>query len=260
METPGSFPSSSAEIDTLLFDLDGTLVDITWRGLELVFMLRAIRRFRGAIAPWKFYFAFWDAVKTSKRHMTDRTNHQVLLETLHAHSTTTLDDITSRVHAYIDEDFAKLAGYFSPIPGARETILLARDLGYRVVVATNPSMPYQTVRLRLDRAGVGDIDFDYITHSENSTRCKPSLEYYRELLGAIGARPAQCLMIGNDIEKDLPAREIGILTYMLDTPHVHRQIKSLAAVQRLQGCGDYVRLQGWLRASGPRRTREAPSP
>jgi len=66
-------------------------------------------------------------------------------------------------------------------------------------------------------------------------------------------------MIGNDIEKDLPAREIGILTYMLDTPHVHRQIKSLAAAQRLQGCGDFVRLQGWLRASGPRRTREAPS-
>jgi FMN phosphatase YigB (HAD superfamily) len=75
--------------------------------------------------------------------------------------------------------------------------------------------PYDAVRRRMEWGGVGDLPFEFISHSQTMTRCKPSVDYYRELLERIGRTPEQCLMIGNDARKDLPAREIGIETYLL---------------------------------------------
>src|SRR4029453_17139239 len=73
-------------LTTLLFDLDGTLVTLERRGLELRFMLRAFRRFWPAIRPWRFRSAFWQAAERLQVHGTDQTNYQVFLETLGTHS------------------------------------------------------------------------------------------------------------------------------------------------------------------------------
>jgi hypothetical protein len=73
-------------LTTLLFDLDGTLVNLERRGLELRFMLRAFRRFYPAIRPWRFRRAFWLAAERLQVHGTGQTNYQVFLETLGAQS------------------------------------------------------------------------------------------------------------------------------------------------------------------------------
>jgi FMN phosphatase YigB (HAD superfamily) len=207
----------TTRLSTLLFDLDGTLVDMQRRGLELRFMLRAFRRFGPAIRPWHFRRAFWEAAERLQVHGTDKTNYQVFLETLGTHSRVDLVALDRIVREFLVLDFPHFSDHFVAVPGGRETLELARRLGYRVVLATNPVWPLDGVRARLRAGGLDDFTFDFISHSEVMTRCKPDPRYYRELLERLGARGEECLMIGNDPRKDLPAKDAGIGTFLIGT-------------------------------------------
>lgn len=209
-----SFPSS---IDTLLVDLDGTLVRMERRGLECRFMAKAILRFAGVIAPWSFRRVFWESIETMQRNRSERTNYEVLISELARRAECSELEIARRSHLVLSKDFPTLSDRFSPIPGAREFLDLALEKGLKLVLATNPVWPYDAVRRRMEWGGVADLPWEFISHSQTMTRCKPGVDYYRELLDRIERRPEQCLMIGNDARKDLPAREIGIETYILGT-------------------------------------------
>ena len=39
----------------------------------------------------------------------------------------------------------------------------------------------------------------------------------------IGIQPAECLMVGNDVEEDLVAKEIGMKTFLVDTFLINRR-------------------------------------
>ena len=246
-----SFPSSANKIDTLLFDLDETLIQINRFGLELRFIFSSMRRMHSIIPVWKFYSVFWKSVKKSKTHGTDKTNHEVLVEALASYSKKSFEEVDRIIQKNLHDDFKKLKNHFTPVPGAKETLLLAHKLGYRVIIATNPSIPLCTVKLRLKWAGLEDFPFEYITNSEVMTRCKPDPAFYSELLDRLALDSKKCLMVGNDIEKDLAAKKIGILTYILKTRVTQKQIKKCKGDLHLEGYGDYPRLQEWLRTSPP---------
>ena len=205
----------SNEMTTLLFDLDGTLVRMKRRGLELRFMLRAFRRFWSSIPPWRFRRAFWTAAEAMQANRTSRTNYAIFLDALSKHAKTGPADLDVRTRLFIEHDFPALADRFEPIPGAKETLVTARALGYRLILATNPVWPREAVLRRLEWGGIGEAAFDFITHSQVMTRCKPSPDYYAELLRLIGADARECLMVGNDARKDRPAQQVGITTFIL---------------------------------------------
>ena len=39
--------------------------------------------------------------------------------------------------------------------------------------------------------------------------------YFREILEKYGLDPAECLMVGNDVEEDLSIRSLGVRTYLV---------------------------------------------
>lgn len=245
----GRLSSNAPEITTLLFDLDGTLVDMKRVGLALRLLARAIWRYAGAIRPWRFRKAVKEAIHRMQHHGTDKTNYEVFVETLGRHSSKPLEEIDRRSRLLVSKDFAKMGGRFRSVPGARETLVLARRLGYRVVLATNPVWPLAAVRMRLEFGGLGDFEFDYITHSEIMTRCKPDPGYYRQLLERIGTEPSRCLMIGNDPRKDLPAKDVGVATFLLREEPV--------SDVRLDGWGTHTELQEILKRWAQSRSLSA---
>lgn len=224
-------------LTTLLFDLDGTLVNLQRRGLELRFMLRAFRRFSPAIPPWRFRRAFWQAANRLQVHGTDRTNYQVFLETLGTYARVDLAALDRLVREFLTHDFGHFSDRFAPIPGARETLELARRLDYRVVLATNPVWPLDAVQTRLRAGGLANFSFDFISHSEVMTCCKPDPRYYRELLDRLGVSGEECLMIGNDPRKDLPAKDANIRTFLIGT---HRPDP------RMDASGTLADLRTWI--------------
>lgn len=259
MEIRGSFPAYSIEIDTLLFDLDGTLVRMNRSWIEAALMLKAMLRFVDIIPPWRLPGAFWRALIFSKRHQSTQVNFSVFLETFAKRAHCDVAEAERRFRMVVDHDLPKMARYFSPVPQARETILLARELGYRIVIATNPSIPHKTVTLRLEWAGLGDMIFDFVTSAENMTRCKPNPDFYHELLRKLGLPGRRCLMIGDDVIKDVPAREAGILTFILDGPAFREQANDPHRDPRLEGWGTYRELQAWLKQSAEKRQASLPA-
>lgn len=248
MAIRGPWPSRRPELTTLLFDLDGTLVLMERRRrlAEARFVGRVTRRFAGAAAPWRLKEAVKEAVERQQSHLSDRTNFEVFLDALAPYTRLTRPDLEARVRAALTEDFAVLRGLFRGAAGAREALLEARALGYRLVLATNPMFPRACVELRLAWGGLADIGFAHITHSENMTRCKPAPAYYEELLEQLGVGPERCIMVGNDARKDLPAHEVGIPTYFVDHPTSRDEIERAQGDARLDGWGSFADLTAWL--------------
>lgn len=228
---------------TLLFDLDGTLILMDQKGLELRFMLRAIPRFSSIIRPWRFRKAFWEAAEVIQQNQSATKNFELYVEVLSKHAFASPEKVMRVAREAIEQDFAALHKHFSPFPGARETLLKAKQQGHRLMVATNPVFPLSGVLTRMKYGGVSDIPFDYITNAEVMTRTKPQVGYYQELVEKLELDPTKCVMVGNDPVKDLPAKEVGMTTFILDVPGVSPLEDEFKNDSRLDHYGTYQDFQ-----------------
>ena len=90
-----------------------------------------------------------------------------------------------------------------------------KQKGLRAVLATNPLFPSIATENRILWAGLKPEDFEFFTTYENSFHCKPNLDYYRDVLSHIGYSPEECVMVGNDVDEDMIARELGMQVFLL---------------------------------------------
>jgi FMN phosphatase YigB (HAD superfamily) len=245
-------------IDTLLFDLDGTLVDQVQPGSTLQFSALILRRFLGLTAPWHTYRAAKAAVHALQNHRTEATNFDAMVAEFCRHAPVSPDAVAERVMALAERDFPAMGWRFRPIPGAREALLKGRALGFRLVLATNPTVPYPMTAHRLRWAGLADIEWAFLTHPQIMTRTKPDVAYYHELLAKLGCGPERCLMVGNDFRKDLPAMDAGIRTFLLDRP-MSKKARAARARYAPDHFGSYDDLSALLDMLAAERAAAGPS-
>ncbi|MBC7544099.1 MAG: HAD family hydrolase [Candidatus Sericytochromatia bacterium] len=236
-------------IDTLMFDLDGTLVDQFHPGSSPQFALLLMRRFRGLTAPAVTLRAALGATRLMKRHTSDRTNFEVVITEFARRTGIPYDEVAKRFLAFSQHDFPAMKWRFRPIPGAREAILLGKELGFRMVLATNPAVPLSMIQHRVNWAGLGDISWDVITHQQIMRRLKPSVDYYRHLLELVDRPAEQCLMVGNDYQMDTPAMSLGIKTFLVDRP-MNRKQGRVRSVTMPDWLGTYADLATLIRQLG----------
>lgn len=90
-----------------------------------------------------------------------------------------------------------------------------KSMGFNIALATNPIFPKEATLARIKWAGLDADDFDIITTYENFHFCKPNPLYFVEVLAKLGARADECLMVGNSVEEDMIAGEIGMKTFLV---------------------------------------------
>lgn len=100
-------------------------------------------------------------------------------------------------------------------PRASETVRLIKEMGLRVVLATNPLFPAIATRSRTTWAGLNPDDFELITTYENSRYCKPNPKYYLEITSKLNLKPEECIMVGNDVSEDMIAEKLGMKVFLL---------------------------------------------
>ncbi len=108
-------------------------------------------------------------------------------------------------------------------PNAAKTVELVKDLGLIPVLATNPIFPSIATESRIRWAGLNPDDFAYYTVYENSTYCKPNLQYYQEILDHLNLNPEDVLMVGNDVGDDMVAEELGMKTFLLTDDLINKE-------------------------------------
>ncbi len=102
-----------------------------------------------------------------------------------------------------------------PTPLAFQCVAALKAKGYQLVLATNALFPREGTYARIRWAGLDPEDFSLITTYEDFTYAKPNLGYYREILDRIGRDPQDCLMVGNDVTEDMCARELGMEVFLI---------------------------------------------
>ena len=132
-------------------------------------------------------------------------------------------------------------GFF---PEAAPLVRALKAKGLSVVLATNPLFPAVATHSRVRWAGMEPEDFDYITTYENSAFSKPNPKYYEEIAGKLGLDPARCLMVGNDAQEDMVASTLGMRVFLLTPCLINRKNLDLSAYPQ----GGFEELRAYLDA------------
>ncbi len=218
------------KVKVVLFDLDGTLLP-----MDLDFF---IKTYLGMLAeklkpyghePAKFLAAMWKSTGAMLKNNGEKTNEEVFWETFHAIYEKDIQGEMPVIDRFYVEDFDKVREFCGFTPNAARLIEILKRGGFRLAMATNPLFPRIATEKRMAWAGLSLNDFELITTYENSRFSKPNLNYYRAVADALGVAPEECLMIGNDVDDDMPARELGMQVYLLTDCLINKSGADLSA-------------------------------
>ena len=200
----------------ILFDLDGTLLPMD----QEIFVKDYFTRLAKHIGPFGYdpntlFQNLWKGVGAMVMNDGSVKNEVVFWKVFEQlYGKRVYDDI-GLFEEFYRTDFqntAKVCGYD---PEAKRCVDAVKDMGYKVVLATNPIFPAIATESRMRWAGFAPEDFDYYTTYENSCYGKPNLKYYEEILEKIGAKPEECLMVGNDVAEDMVSEKLGMKVFLL---------------------------------------------
>lgn len=205
-------------IKALLFDLDDTLLGNDLR-VFLPAYFQAVARYFPELDARQLSAHLLAGTEAMRANTDPRRNlRQVFLDHFPPAAGRTAE-VWERFETFYRTDFARLRPLTQPRPAARLVLEWAVAAGCRVVVATSPLFPLTAIRERLHWADLDGLPLDLITHIENCRFAKPRPEYFAEILGRLGLRPEEALVIGNDWDDDLePAAAAGLPHYWIAAP------------------------------------------
>lgn len=203
----------------LLLDLDDTLLGTRKLRLKAKFIARYLKLMK------KQHYRYYDAMEfffrleaALKQVDPERTNAKRLSHAVMDHLGMKHEDLAQTwIQTLITDIFEGLRQDFHVLPEAHRFIEWAERSGrYRLILATNPVWPLEIVLKRMEWGKLDPKKFDVITHSGIMHACKPSAEYYRELLRGIQVKPQDCLMVGDSWVNDGAALKAGIPVFLLN--------------------------------------------
>lgn len=203
-------------ITTVLFDLDGTLLPMDQDVfVKTYFGLLAKRLAPLGYEPTALIKAVWAGTMAMIKNTGEKTNEEVFWDDFASRYGDEARKDLPEFDAFYREDFDKVREVCGSNPQARRVIDLLKQKGIRVALATNPIFPAIATRKRIDWAGLAPEDFELYTTYENSRYCKPNPQYYKEIINQLGAKPEECLMVGNDVGDDMVAEKLGMKVFLL---------------------------------------------
>jgi len=212
-------------LEAILFDLDGTLLDI-----DMEYFLSRYFKEMGRMAQSQGIVAAGRLVnqilKSTDIMINDNKSEKNNEEKFMRHFFSHMEVDERKMRDFFDEfyrsGFPRLSQYCQPFPGIPEMMTKAFESGYKIVIATNAVFPRTAIQSRLEWAGIGQFPYNLVTSYENMHYCKPFPQYYKEIADKIDTPPTACLMVGNDTGEDLAAGEIGMKTFLVENCLIDR--------------------------------------
>ncbi len=231
-------------IDTILFDLDGTLLPMDIEVfIKHYFAELAIFCTRFGYEPHQLIEALKKATYRMLNHDGTKTNEEVFWNQWTADLGDKIAQHPLELESFYRNEFIKAKDGTNLEPLAKEAVDYLKNKGYRLILATNPMFPRIATEQRIIWAGLSVDDFIEITTYENYHYTKPNLLYYQEIMDKYNLKPEQCLMIGNDVEEDLVVEKLGIKTYLVTDHLIDRKDTDLSK----QLSGSFKEMFDWIK-------------
>ena len=215
-------------IKTILFDLDGTLLPMEQEKFVktyLDFLAEHIHQY--GYDKQQFYGAVLQGIKAMVQNDGTKTNKQAFWQQFGK----TFPDYEKDLPHFDDfyeNHFDKVQPSCGYNPQSAKLVKTLKQMGYNLVLATNPLFPKTATQKRIKWAGLDESDFDLVTTFENSTFCKPNLQYYKQILQKQNLNPSECMMVGNDVGEDMIAGELGLDVFLLVADLINRQNQDIS--------------------------------
>lgn len=219
------------KIGMVLFDLDGTLLPMDQDVfVNSYFGKLAAKLFPAGYEPKELIAAVWAGTMAMIQNRGGKTNEAVFWDDFTSHYGEKAREDYPLFDTFYREEFDQVQQVCGFNPRAAETVQAIKNMGLRVALATNPIFPAVATEKRIRWAGLEPENFEWFTTYENSTYCKPNPRYYLEVAERLGVQPEECLMVGNDVGDDLPARETGMKVFLLTDCLINKGGEDISAL------------------------------
>ncbi|HEX6989684.1 MAG TPA: HAD family hydrolase, partial [Bacillota bacterium] len=160
-------------IRAVLFDLDGTLLDLDMDRFLPVYLDALGRFLADRLPPADLVEAVMAATAAMIADVDPHvTNEQAFWRAFARRTGLGLDSLREPLERFYREEFPRLGGEARPVPGAGEVLAALRRDGFRLALATNPLFPRTAVEARLAWAGIDPDLFAVIADYETMHACK----------------------------------------------------------------------------------------
>jgi FMN phosphatase YigB (HAD superfamily) len=216
-------------MDTILFDLDGTLLPMDTSLFTKIYFHEMGIMFRDIIDPTELISHIWSSTEVMVKNTELKLNEEVFMEDFSKRIQTDLEIFKNRFDKFYDTTFFNARSAVKELPSISEAVRILKSKGYNMVIATNPLFPAKAILHRIKWAGLNPSDFIYISSYERNHFCKPQVKFYEEILYSINKAPDECIMVGNDVQEDLVAGKLGIKTFLIKDNIIHRTDEQITA-------------------------------
>jgi len=230
----------------ILFDLDDTLLGNSMESFIPAYFQALTRHVGRLVPPDRLIAELMKATQAMNANDgTGLTNKEKFVSVFFPALDCEKEKLMPIFRQFYAEKFPRLRPLTQTRPEARSLIEWGFRHDLQVVIATNPIFPRMAIEQRLAWAGAPVTEFDYalVTTYENMHATKSHPAYYREIVARLGRQPGECLMVGNDWERDIaPAASVGLTTYWIATPDEAPPTCDVTPA----GQGRLASLQSWL--------------
>ena len=207
-------------IRAILFDLDGTLIDVDLNQFIPNYLKLLANSVAKLIPPKKMVPAIMKASEFVNRNDGKISNMEAFSKAFFPVEGYDKDDIQPIFDKFYEHDFKKLKKFTKKKPEAQKVIHTALNKNYKIVIATTPVLPLTAIEQRLDWAGIGDFSYDLITSIENTCATKPNLLYYQLIFKCLNLSAKECIMVGDE-DKDMVCAKLGSQTFLVNSPNTN---------------------------------------
>ena len=202
-------------LKAVLFDLDNTLIRFGEREFFEAYIPRISTVFSDLMPPETLITKLLLSTQMLVNNNGQMSNAEYFMSSFSQGYEGYKEEIWKRFIKFYETEFDRFQALVSVTPGVREVFVKLKQTGVKLVIASNPIWPQIVQMKRLSWAGLGDWNFELVTHIENMSYCKPHIEYYLEICQKINEKPDGCLMVGNDPVNDLVVAKIGMKTFLV---------------------------------------------
>ena len=203
----------------ILFDLDGTLLPMDIEQFMKLYFYEMHKNFEDIMDMETLVGHVMKATAIMVKDTSLRTNEEVFMDAYELLTGADMEAHKKRWDAFYDGGYRNVKASSKTSQQMIESVRQLKEKGYQLVLVTNPLFPKYAITQRIGWAGLSVEDFDYVTSFEQNRYCKPQLKIYEEVLEHLSLDAKDCMMVGNDVDEDMIAGQLGMTTYLV-TEHM----------------------------------------
>lgn len=202
-------------IKAILFDLEGTLINVDSANFIRNFVGILAPRFAHLLSPDKFSKQLLKSLESVENEdRPEQTNMQTLYDDFSKATGHSGQSLRPVFNEFYESDFSTLKCLVQAAPQGVKVIEYVLQRGYLTAAASNPALPLQVMQEYLSWAGLKPEHFKIIPGLDNFHYFKPQLGFFQELADSLSVKPENCLLVSAQSE-DLVCTKLGMKVFFI---------------------------------------------